>query len=111
MAEVPDHRALEHVAAGLSTTNRFTRSYMRFAGRVAEERGCATRGPIEVAPGTWAFRSAAGTQIWNRPPTQAEVRECLSGTTPTPRSTRTRSPRRQSVAVTPEAARVMRIFN
>ena len=112
MAEVPDHRALEHVAAGLSTTNRFTKPFTRFAGRVAEERGCATRGPVEVAPGVWAHRSATGTQLWHRPPTPAEVRACLSGT-PTPRSTRTRStrsPRRQSVTLTPEAARVARIF-
>ena len=114
LADVPEHRALEHVASGLASSSRFTRPFVRFAGRLAEERGCATRGPVEVAPSTWAYRSATGTRIWRRPPTPAEVRECLSGT-PTARSTRTRSTRspsrRPSVTMTPEAARVMRIFN
>jgi hypothetical protein len=71
-------RTLELVATGLRTNNRGLGKLMSFAGRYAQERGCASLGPVQIGPSTWAYRGADGrTQIWHREPTPAERRACI----------------------------------
>lgn len=118
LADLDERRALEVVSLGLRSDARAARQLAGFAGRRARELGCASEGPVQVAPSTWAHRSADGrTQVWHRPPTAAEVRALTSGRSataaPTARTqvrTQVRSAATPTVKLSPAAARVGRIF-
>lgn len=114
LADLGEVRTLEVVALGLRTDARAARQLAGFAGRRARELGCASEGPVQVAPSTWAYRSADGTtQVWHRRPTEAEVR-ALTGAHPSAHPPARTQVRRTSSAPTvklsPAVARVGRIF-
>lgn len=118
LADLDERRALEVVSLGLRSDARAARQLAGFAGRRARELGCASEGPVQVAPSTWAYRSADGTtQVWHRRPTEAEVRALTSGRSataaPTARTqvrTQVRRAATPTVKLSPAAARVGRIF-
>lgn len=115
LGDLTEQRALERVAVGLRTCAPVVRQLARFAGRRATELDCASRGPVEVAPGTWAYRSADGrTQLWNRRPTDSEMRAFTGARSATRTSARpaarSRSRSAPTVKLSPAAARVGRIF-
>ena len=111
----PD-RTLAIVGAGIAAGyHPASRPFVRFAGRFAQERGCATSGPVQIGPSTWAHRCADGrTLLWHRRPTAAEVR-ALTGGRPAARAAR-RPTRQAAIAVKPSAKttaaaqRVARLF-
>lgn len=117
LRSLTERAALERVAGGLRTCAPAVRQLASFAGRRAEELGCASRGPVEVAPGSWAYRSADGrTQIWHRRPTDSEMRAFNGARSATRTSarpaarTRSRASAASTVKLSPAAARVGRIF-
>lgn len=70
-----ESRVLEVLGAALKTNARDLGSLVGFAGEYAAENGCRSGGPVKVGASTWVHRSADGsTQVWHRPPTQAEIR-------------------------------------
>lgn len=115
MTTMTEQRAIEIAAAGLRAGSPDMPRYAALAGRLAEQRGCRSAGPVQIGATTWAYRSANGsTMFWHRRPTAAEVRALTgSRTASTPRSTTrstTRSRPRSTPAPTPEAQRVGRLF-
>jgi hypothetical protein len=76
LRDLDPERMLEVVSAALQT-GRGGRELAGLVGRYAAERGCASLGPVQIGPSTWAHRDADGTtQLWHRPPTDAERRAC-----------------------------------
>ena len=108
-AALDERRTREVVALGLHTDHPAVREFAQYAGKRAVELGCRTAGPVQVAPGTWAHRSATGrTRVWNRPPTDAEIRALTGRTTKrakAPTATTSRRPK------APATARVERLFH
>ena len=109
MRKLSDPRALEVIAVGLHSQGLHTRALVGFAGRRAVELGCASEGPVQIAPSTWAYRSATGTKVWHRRPTPAETRELATGAR---RATKTQTRRRKPATTQTSAdmARVERLF-
>jgi hypothetical protein len=104
-------QALELADEAVARGVKGARDIVRFVGQVAEERGCASKGPVEVAAGTWAYRSAgARTYIWHRKPTASEVR-ALTGDVRTSHTARSvRRPSAPTARRTLATERVGRIF-